>query len=467
MSDPPNRDTNQLTPESVVRDCLAAGIAAAHPQTVIEKTVTVEGAQLVINPLTDDDGIEVSLDRWDEVRVLGGGKAAGEMAKVLEQKLGERLDSGSIVTNMPVDTDLITVHEGDHPLPTERNVTATADLLDDAQTATEDTLILAPVTGGGSALLAAPAGPCTIDDLRTVTDDLLTAGANITDVNTVRRHLSRLKGGGLQSIAAPADVIGLLLSDVVGGDPAAIASGPTVPATTTSDEVHTILQRYDVSLSDNLQQFLSAASDGDTSGTSNSAGDTAQPAQRAVTDDTNRIVENCVLGDNETAIDAACRHARDHGYDALVLSARISGEARESAKVHVAIAEECLQSGRPIDPPAVLISGGETTVTVSGDGTGGPNLEFALSGALELERSDLPEKVCIGSIDTDGHDGATETAGAVVDTETIAPSDRERAVESLHDNDALAPLRDAGTLVETGPTGTNVNDLRIIVVEDN
>ncbi|WP_435335848.1 glycerate kinase type-2 family protein [Haloarchaeobius sp. TZWWS8] len=421
---------------AVARDCLLAGIEAGYPQTVVAQSCSLEGSTLTIS------GQGYNLDAYDEVVVLGGGNAAGMLAAALEDLLGDWLTGGLVVTDVPAETDRVEVREGDHPLPSERNRTATDDILALACGLTADTLVLAPVTGGGSALLCLPVEPVSLSDLRELTDALLRSGADVNELNTVRRALDRIKGGGLVEAAQPADVVGLVLSDVVGDDLSVVASGPTAPTTVDPNAVRDVLDRYGIDVSAAVETALDAAA--------------ARPR-----DSPPEPLANHLLASNDTALDAAADRAEAAEYTPLVLSAGIEGEARELAKMHVAIAEECRRSGRPASPPVALLSGGEATVTVTGDGTGGPNQEFSLAAALRLDEPGIT----VGSVDTDGRDGATAVAGAVVDSESIPADDRTSARRQLANNDAQPALAAADALVETGDTGTNLNDLRVVLVD--
>jgi len=423
----------------LARDCALAGIDAAHPATVVREEIALNGGRLRIGEATIDR------DDYDEVVVLGGGNAASQVAAALEDVLGDALASGVVVTDDPAETERVDVLPGDHPVPSERGVASTQALCEAADAVDERTLVLAVITGGASALLPAPAAGLTLADLRATTDALLDSGATIHEVNAVRKHCSALKGGHLAARLAPARVATLVFSDVVGDDLSVIGSGPTVPDPSTYADALAVLDDYDVSVPDAVRAHLDrGAADGreETPGTDDPAFER---------------VSTHVLATNRTAVDAAVERAREAGYEPLVLSTRVRGEAREAAKTHVAVAEEALATGDPAEPPCVVVSGGECTVTVRGDGEGGPNLEFALSAALELEG-----EAALCAVDTDGIDGVTAAAGAVVDATTLA--DRRRARRALRENDALPVLDDADALVTTGATGTNVNDLRVLVV---
>jgi glycerate 2-kinase len=423
--------------------CIEAGIDAAHPDCVLESRVALDGSLFHVADSTHD------LDEFERVVVLGAGNAAGGLARGLETILGESLSGGAVVTDDPTETDCIEVFEGDHPVPSERAVVGARRVLELADAADEQTLVLAVLTGGGSALLPGPVEDVSLDDLQLVTRKLLDSGAAIEDINAVRKHFSRTKGGELARVAAPATVVGLLVSDVVGDRLDAIASGPTVPDPTTFEDALCVLSRYDIDAPLSVHERLERGTRGETAET--------PTAENEIFD----RVENHVLAGADTAIDAAREVAEKRGYRTLCLSSRIRGEARDAVLTHVAVAEECLATGQPVEPPAVVVSGGETTVTVRGDGRGGPNQEFALAAAIEFTGA-----MALASIDTDGRDGGTDIAGAIVDSDTVEADDREAANEALADNDSAGFLGGRDALIRTGRTGTNVNDLRILVIED-
>lgn len=423
--------------------CIEAGIAAAHPEHVLDTHVELDGSYLRIMDSVYD------LDTYDEVVVVGAGKATGLLTVGLEALLGDRLTGGAIVTDDAVECERVDVFEATHPVPNERGVAGARAVVERAHEADERTLVLAVLTGGGSALLPAPVEDVSLGALRSVTRALLDSGATIDDINAVRKHLSTTKGGGLARAAAPATVAGLLVSDVVGDRTDVIASGPTVPDPTTFGEALSVLDRYAIDVPTAVRAHLERGR----------AGERAETP--TTDDDCFDRVENHVLAGAYTAIDAVRDVAEERGYRTLLLSSRVRGEAREAALTHVAVAEECLATGQPIEPPAVVISGGETTVTVRGDGEGGPNGEFALAAALECTGG-----VTLASVDTDGRDGGTEFAGAVVDGNTLGPDDRQMARTALDENDSTEFLDDRNALIETGRTGTNVNDLRVLVLED-
>ncbi|MFC7240729.1 glycerate kinase [Saliphagus sp. GCM10025317] len=438
-------------PRTVALDCLTAGIDAAHPQRVVFDALTLEGERLTVTPVAGPSQT-YDLEAYDDIIVLGGGNAAGHLAAALESLLGDRIDGGVVVTDDPVETDWIDVMPGDHPVPSERGVEGANAVLERAAAAGSDDLVLGCLTGGGSALLPTHAENISLEDFRKTTEALLASGASIDEINAVRKHLSRLKGGNLARVAAPATVVGLLVSDVAGDDPSVIASGPLSPDETTFADALDVIERYGIDAPEPILEHLRRGADGNERETP--TGD--DPAF----DD----VDCYVVANANTALEAAREVAVDHGYAPLVLSSSVRGEAREAAKTQVAIAEEIARTGTPVEPPVVVLSGGETTVTLTDNhGRGGPNQEFVLGGALELA---VP--AVVASVDTDGIDGATDAAGAIADQRTVSRDgslDPLKARRALERNDAYPTLETVNALIRTEATGTNVNDLRALVVE--
>jgi len=395
------------------------------------------------------------LSDFERIIVVGGGKAGALMGRALEQLLGHRIVDGVIVTKhghgMPLKK--IRLYEAGHPVPDQRGIEGAEEMLSLVQAAGEGGLVLCLISGGGSALMVSPAAGITLEDKQAVTRLLLACGADIHEINTIRKHLSRIKGGGLAGLAYPATLVNLILSDVVGDDLNVIASGPTVPDTSTFKDARKICQKYGIwnQVPASVRKRFDAGLQGDIPETPK-AGD--------------RIFkENCsqLVGTNMQALEAAGVKASSLGYSAMILSSTIQGEAREAAKVLAGVAREVRESGNPIAPPACILCGGETTVTIRGEGRGGRNQEFALSAACAIENLD---DVVILAGGTDGNDGPTDAAGAIADGGTLA-----RAAESgldpqdhLERNDAyhfFQPLQD---LLMTGPTGTNVMDVYMVMV---
>ncbi|WP_096393953.1 glycerate kinase [Halorubrum trapanicum] len=458
-------------------DCVTAGIEAAHPERVVADALSLDDGVLTVTGV-DDATATYDLATYDRALVVGAGNAAGHFAAAVEELLGDRIDGGAVVTDDPTDTDRISVLPGDHPTPSEAGVESAREVREVAADAGADDLVVGLLTGGGSALLAAPAEGIGLADLRETTEALLASGAAIDEINAVRKHLSAVKGGRLARAAAPADVLGLAISDVTGDDPAVIASGPLSPDPTTYADALAVLDRHGIDAPAAVTDRLERGAVGDLA-------ETPGPGDPPFDGDG---VDVRIVASARTALGAAREVAAARGYEPLVLSSRVRGEAREAAKTHAAVAEECRAAGEPVEPPAVLLSAGEVTVTLGDDaGAGGPNQEFALSAAVELGGAGAigvgtgdAAAVAVASVDTDGIDGATDAAGALVDDrlvgggsdggdgdgDTGSPLAREAAVDALDANDAYPALDAAGALLRTGPTGTNVNDLRAIVVAE-
>ena len=427
----------------VALDAVEAGIHAARPGTVLEESIAVEDGVLTVEDAAYD------LASYDEVLVVGGGNAAGRIASHLSTALGSTVAEGIVVTDDPDPGAGVEVVEGTHPVPSDANHEGTRRLLDRARAADEDTLAVVVATGGGSALLAAPVPDVSLADLRSLTDDLIRSGAPIDRLNTVRKHLSAVKGGRLARELAPATTVGLVFSDVTSDDPSVVASGPISPDPTTYEAARAVLSTYGIDPAASIARHLERGVDGEVP-------ETPGPDDAAFDD-----VRVHVLADNATALDAAREVCAAAGFEPLVLSSSVRGDAAEAATTHVAIAEEVRRRGRPVDPPAAILSGGETTVTVSeGAGTGGPNQEFALRAAIELADGGTRAVLC--AVDTDGLDGPTDAAGAIVDGDTVGEGHRARSALAAHD--AYGYLDGRDSLVRTGPTGTNVNDLRVVLV---
>jgi hydroxypyruvate reductase len=380
--------------------------------------------------------------------VVGMGKAAAAMAAAVEAHWTGPL-SGLVVTRYGhgVPCRRIEVALAAHPVPDAAGEDAARRILGLVRGLGPDDLVLCLISGGGSALAALPAPGLTLADKQAVGRALLTSGAAIGEINTVRKHLSAIKGGRLAKAAAPARLTALLISDVPGDDPAVIASGPTVPDPTTFADARAILARYAITPPEAVARHLAAALE-----------ETPKPGDRAF--DRASIV---MVASPQGALEAAAAVARREGVRPLILSDRIEGEARDAARFHAAIALQAAMRGQPAAAPCVILSGGETTVTVRGAGRGGRNAEFLLALALALEG-----RTGIHAIagDTDGIDGTQDNAGAIIAPDTL---ERARALgidskQRLDGNDGYGFFAALGDLVVTGPTLTNVNDFRAILV---
>ncbi len=422
-----------------LREILSAGLAAADPKEAVLRSVRVEGDSI----LADDARFEAG-----RVFVLSAGKAAGAMARAAEELLGESIAGGLIVTKdgNEASSERLDVVFAAHPEPDERSVEAARRVEELARSLGEGDLLLALISGGASALLADPAQPIELADLKQLTGALLRSGAHIGEINAVRKHVSVLKGGGLVRLAVPAKTLALILSDVVGDDISAIASGLTAPDPTTLEDARRVLRRYEIDPAGSIVEHLRDAEE------------TPKPGDALF-----EGVANVVCGSGRHAAEAAARKAGELGYTPLLLTTTLTGDALGAASMYAAIIREVLASGNPIAPPCAIVSGGEATVTVRGSGTGGPNQEFVLALAAEL---DGVEGWAAFSADTDGNDGSTDAAGGIVDGKTAqrirdAGMDPE---EALADNDSCAALEAGGALLVTGPTGTNVNDMRVALI---
>lgn len=382
--------------------------------------------------------------------VVGAGKAASQMAAAFERLWDAELSGVVVARAGPVEAcERIEVLQASHPVPDENGLAASARLLDAVGGLTGDDLVVALISGGGSALLAAPAEGLTLADEIAVNHALLSSGAPISAMNVVRKHMSRIKGGRLAAAAAPARVVSLIVSDVPGDDPALVASGPTVPDSATAEEALAIVRDYRIELPERVLAHIRSAG--------SRAPSPTDPAFR------DNVVE--VIASARLSLDSAADAARAAGVETTILSDRIEGEAREIGRMHAALAREHAERARTPARPVLLLSGGETTVTIGGGpcGKGGRNTEFLLAFALDIDG--------VGGIhalaaDTDGIDGSQDNAGAFCDGETAA---RIRAAGGdprrlLLAHDAWSAFDLAGGLFVPGPTGTNVNDFRAILV---
>ncbi|VXC33079.1 glycerate kinase [Massilia sp. 9I] len=381
--------------------------------------------------------------------VLGAGKAAARMAEAVERHWQGPLE-GLVVTRYGhgAPTRFIEVIEAGHPVPDAASEDAARRMLDAAAGLGPDDLVLCLVSGGGSALMSLPAPGIGFEEKRALNRALLRCGAPIGEMNRVRRHLSAIKGGRLALACYPAQVVTLVVSDVPGDDPAVVASGPTVPDGSTGADALAILEKYAIPVSEQVRAVL------------------LDPQLAAPLPGDARLAGNRVhvIVTAQQALDAAAAAARAAGYEALILSSSMEGEAREVALVHASIARQVLQHRQPLAAPCVLLSGGETSVTVRGQGRGGRNAEFLLALAVALDG--LPGVHAI-AVDTDGVDGTEDNAGAWLAPGTLARA-RAQGLDArarLADNDGYGFFSALGQLVVTGPTRTNVNDLRAIVIE--
>ncbi len=445
---------------------LQAALAAVRPDLAVKAQLHRSGSLLSVA------GEVIDLAACRRICVLGAGKAGAPMAQAVEEVLGDRITGGLVVVKEGHGgpTRHVELVEAGHPVPTEAAFAAGARVLSLAESADAGDLVLVLLSGGGSALLEATGpqkgqalGPVpsniSLADLQALTAALLACGATIGEINCLRKHLSLIKGGQLARAAHPARLVTLVLSDVVGSPLDVIASGPTVPDPTTWADAWQIVAKYDLAgrlppaVTDRLQAGLGGV-----------LPDTPKPGDPVFAH--NQVV---VVGDNRVAALAAVRQAQALGYNSLLLTTFIEGEAKEVALAAAALAKEVLASGHPLPPPACLVLGGETTVTLAGHavpppGRGGRNQELALAAAIALDGTPY---VCLAALATDGSDGPTDGAGGIVDGGTVGRGSalQRSAVGALHHHDAYPYLEATGDLLRSGPTQTNVNDLIVILVD--
>jgi len=430
-------------------ESLEFALNAVDPEQIIRSKLLLKDSTLHVN------GYSFDLRRFKGVYVLGGGKASGSMAKALERILGDRITKGFV--NVPrgskQKTDIITLHEASHPVPDEAGVEGTRCMIEIAEQANENDLVICLISGGGSSLMPLPRGEISITDKREITDALLKCAATINEINTVRKHISDFKGGWLAKKVYPATILNLILSDVVGDPLDFIASGPTVPDSTTFSEAIKVLRKYGLwkKAPASIRKVLLDGERG------------LVPDTPKAGDEAFEKVFNIVVGNNRSASLACCSQLKSAGLNTLLLTATLEGEARHVGIMLASIAREVFFSGNPVPKPAGIIVGGETTVTVTGKGLGGRNQELALAAALKLKEMD---GVVLASLSTDGVDGPTDAAGAIVEGRTLMRAAKVGLTpeEFLAENNSYNFFSKLGDLIFTGSTGTNVNDISVIVV---
>ena len=400
---------------------------------------------------------QIPLENFDRIFLIAVGKAAVSMTVATQEILGPLLTDTLVVTkqgHLTEDLKNCRVVEAAHPIPDEGSLRASELILESLEEMTERDLILVAISGGASALLSAPAAPITLADKQQTTDLLLRAGADIYQLNAVRKHLSSLKGGRLAAAASPATVVSLILSDVIGDPLDVIGSGLTAPDQSTFADALVILRQFDLldRVPTKVRERLEAGSTA------------ALPETPKSGDALFDQVHNVVVGSNRSALEAAAKAAEALGYPPLILSSTMQGEAQYVSRVHAEILREVVTSGNPIRLPACVLSGGETTVTVRGSGKGGRNQEFVLAGAIAV--AGLPD-VLLLSAGTDGTDGPTDAAGAIATGDTIerALTAGLSAPDYLARNDSYRFFDALGDLIKTGPTGTNVMDIHIMLAQ--
>ncbi len=429
-----------------------AALRAVDPAAAIRKLVGRRGSMLKI------DRCRIDLDTVGKLWVLGAGKAAASMGQAIEKVLGRYIAGGILATKYGHGLPLkkLEIVEAGHPLPDANSVTSGTRVLSLAKNQIQSgDLVLCLLSGGASTLLVSPAQGITLEDKLACTRLLLNGGADIHELNAVRKHLSSIKGGGLARFLAPARVISLILSDVVGDDVSTIASGPMAPDPTTFGECIEILQKLQL-----WDQTPPAVKQRFERGAAGLIEETPKEGDPVFNEK-----KTVLVGSNAQACTAAAQAAKRLGYHVMVLTSRLEGDNGEAARLHMSVAKEIVFQRRPVRPPACIISGGETTVKVAGKGKGGRNQEFVLHCVKQLSR--LPAPCIVASLGTDGTDGPTEAAGAIADNSTLTRAMKYGAhllSESLSDNDSYNYFRRLGDLIITGPTRTNVMDLHILML---
>jgi len=441
-------------PRADIKTIYSAAISAVDPATALQSRLKRHKNVL---SLQDDHNrtLELNLNNYAHIFIVGTGKATAAMAGATEKILGKHLSTGCITvkkgyTEKLTKTEII---EAGHPLPDKHSQTGAKKIIRLLSTAGDKDLVISLISGGGSALLTLPAPPLTLKQVQSVSSLLMECGATIHEINGVRKHLSRIKGGRLAQMASPATVVNIMISDVVGDNPDIIASGPFMPDESTFADALETIEKYHLTdkVPGPVLTRLTAGTRGDIAETPKK---NAPAFQKTV---------NVTIASNRIALKAAKRAAERIGYQAIILSSLFEGDTKDLAFFHSRIALEVHPAADPVPPPACIISGGETTVQVKGNGLGGRNMEFALHSAVFIDGYD---KITVASIGTDGTDGPTDAAGAVADGLTLKRA-REMALSPeayIKKNDSYHFFKKLNDLIITGPTNTNVMDIRIMLI---
>lgn len=427
-----------------------AGVRAVEPGAAVKKYCKVENDTIYVN------GKRYALSDIQNIYIVGAGKATAPMAAAIEDILGDMITEGIINVKYGHIAKLNTIRliEAGHPIPDAQGQHGANEILNLIKKAGEKDLVICLISGGGSALLPLPVEKISLKDKQENIRVLLSCGASIHEINAIRKHISKIKGGRLAKEAFPAALVTLILSDVVGDDMDVVASGPTVPDPSTFRDCIRIIQKYNIEnkLPETVLEYIK-------DGITGKENETPCKGDRVF-----ERTQNVIIGSNMEAILAAQKAAEDLDYNTIILSSMIQGETRHIAIAHTAIAKQILKTGHPIQPPACVLSGGETTVTVTGAGKGGRNQEFALASVVDISTQ---HNIVVLSCGTDGNDGDTDAAGAVADSDTLKRS-REMGIAPiafLENNDSYHFFEKLGDLIRTGPTNTNVMDLRVVLVD--
>jgi glycerate-2-kinase len=424
---------------------IEAGISAANPAIAMRNWVKLRRSKLWVGKKSYD------LDKFDNIYIVGAGKASGVMAQTLEDILDKKVTKGLVNVNSVrrAKTRIIEMNEAGHPIPDVSTLKGTKKILKILREVGERDLVFVLISGGGSALLEMPVDDISLEDLKKTDELLLKCGANIDEINTVRKHISVVKGGKLIK-SIPAQVISLILSDVVGDKLDVIASGPTTPDSTTFSDAFRVLEKYAL-LSTVPKSVLTYIK----KGARGLVAENPKPENEIF-----KRVNNLIIGGGETVVKAAREKAAELGYNPIIISTTVEGESKVVGEKHASMLKKMPAAKKP----AALISGGETTVTVRGKGKGGPNQEFVLGALLTLQKM---KNFAIAAIDTDGEDGSTDAAGAIGDDKTLPQAEKIglNPKKELEKNNSYHFFEKVGNLIHTGPTGTNVNDLRIMLIK--
>lgn len=439
----------------IAKTIFLKSISSVDPYRIIKENLKINQDHLIIKEKNENERI-LNLKDFERIYLLGTGKASCSMAQAVEELLGERITRGLITTKYGHGLPLrfTEVIEAGHPLPDPKGLEGAKKMKDLLVQSGPKDLIFFLVSGGGSALLPFPVNGITLEEKQTLTQLLLACGADIKEINTIRKHISQIKGGWVARWAYPSTLVTFILSDVVGDPLDMIASGPTVPDPSTFEEAWEILEKYDLTekIPISIKHHLLM-------GKEKKIEETPKPGEEVF-----KKVTNLIIGSNFLALREAEREAQKNGFHTLLLSSSIVGETREVARFHGAIAREIVLTNHPIPKPACVLSGGETTVTLQGHGLGGRNQEFCLAAAFEIEGL---EKVVLLSGGTDGTDGPTDAAGAISDHTTLLRAKKMGLDPKayLKNNDSYHFFEKLGDLLITGPTRTNVMDVRILLVD--
>ncbi len=436
-----------LRERRLIVGALEASLSAADPRLSVKKNIKVKGKTLHIM------GIKYCLNEFDSIHVIGAGKASGHMAQALFDILEDKITDGFVIIpenlKIKLRTGKIKLWKASHPIPNHMGIRGVKQLLESVSNVTERDLVIGLISGGGSALMPLPYDDLTLENKQEVTSDLLRSGANIYEINAVRKHLSSVKGGRLAEKLQSTHLVSLIVSDVIGNRLDTIASGPTVPDRTTFKDVRHVLIKYGLwnSLSMKVKRVIE-------NGLSGTIPETPKPGSRIF-----RNVRNFVIADNEQACKAAVNKLRSRGIHAKLLTTSLHGEAKDAGRYVASLAERIVNRKRK---PAALIMGGETTVTVTGKGKGGRNQELVLAASIGI--SGLCN-TALASVGTDGIDGNSSAAGAIADAFTIKKAERLNLNprKFLENNDSYSFFKRLCDTIQTGPTGTNVNDLLILL----